>query len=301
MDINVYNIILDELKRIIPLNTEKELAEYLQTLQPFAKTFWNEYQKSNVKVDYSLREYQIIYLLRYFPRYTIPVPHSFYKNKEKPTITSFFDNTEQDIHLFGAGSCPEIIGYLGYVNKYYAEKQYNFTIYAYDIAINSWELSRTLTQNTIVRSYLNNNKIVFHNKELDIAQPFDITINTQRTQLIIFQNCFNEIPETEHKIVIDNIKKIFISLPVNSILLIIDLKNYSIVDKLFEGIKEEIKLLPQNLLISRAKSIEIKGDDLLSYNPLPIVVKENLLTGKDKLKPKKNVEFSYLMFAKTLT
>lgn len=293
---NMYNLILDELKKRIPLEKDEDLALYLQELQPCAKNLWSSYRSTIVNFNYALEENQATYLLRYFPHYTLPVAYSFYENRNKGII-KIHNLLHQDIHLFGAGACPEIIGYLKFLGRSFPNQTYNFNVFAYDIAANTWEFGRNINLEAIVPHYLNKNTIDnFNSKQLDMTVPFQIDINTQKPQVIIFQNCFNEIPVNRYKQVTENIKNLFISLPPNSIMLLIDLANYSNAMSLLGNIKSEIILQKGSLATSSI--IEKISRESSYYANLPQIIKDNLLTREHGLIPRKTIDFSYVMFTK---
>jgi hypothetical protein len=292
----MYNLILDELKKRIPLSTDEDLALYLQSLQPCAKNLWTSYRSTIVNFNYALEENQVAYLLRYFPHYTLPVAYSFYENRNKG-LMKICETSNQDIQLFGAGACPEIIGYLKFLAKCFPEKKYNLNIKAYDIATTTWKFGRDINYDAIIPHYLKSSTInSFNSEELDMTIPFQIDIDKQKSQIIIFQNCFNEIPVNRYRQVTENVKNLFISLPPNSVLLLIDLANYSNAMNLLGNIKSEISL--QKGSLGTSSIIEKINRESSYYSNLPQIIKDNLLTREHGLIPKKSIDFSYVMFTK---
>ena len=95
-------------------------------------------------------------------------------------------------------------------------------------------------------------------------------------------------------IFLDNISFLIKEMPQRSILVIADQNNYSSVLNLMKRIEDCIRGISQVSIIRSQTAGIISFDALNALPPIPRIIRENLLTGEDKLIPRRWVSFNYL-------
>ena len=104
-----------------------------------AEKLWSEYQKQDISVDYSRRDYQEVYLLRYFFPYSLLVPtvldslqhtddyeediwalfHWLNTHRRVDHLDYYYlDNRLLTASFFGCGPCPELYGLMHYLKGF---------------------------------------------------------------------------------------------------------------------------------------------------------------------------------------
>ncbi|MBE9114824.1 hypothetical protein IQ249_02835 [Lusitaniella coriacea LEGE 07157] len=165
------------------------------------------------------------------------------------------------------------------------------TVNAYDIASDTWTLSREITRKSIVpnlwqgRLTLNSQSLDFNRrKSFFIIQP-----NLQDCNLFVFQNCLNEI--VERSVLLENVEFLINNISRGSFIIFADLlyKQNSIV---FEAIGK---------MVNSRYDFEIFQERTLTITSslrIPRAIAENLLTGKRGLIPRSKTNFMFLALRK---
>ena len=257
-------------------NTTGTFEAYLQSLQPCVKNLRQGYKRSCVKVDYSHQSVQAAYLIAYYPQYvemTLAILKSISSELK-------FGNEVQAC-FFGAGPCPEVAGLV----QFLAEHSSNTTklnAKIYDIASDTWKISREVTTNYILPE-LWNGTVELHANKFDLcSKNCFLTIEKQikNSQVFIFQNCLNELYEMPN--VKDNMDLLLQKIPHGSLVVVADLNydtTYAVMDKIIESIDNQYTLKPTNDVNLRT-----------SLN-MPRIIQSNLLTGVSGLIPRKKIDF----------
>ena len=219
-----YNEILDGIYSAKGLGTNTERHDFLRSLQEPAKELWDEYRKPEISPDYQRLEYQIVYLLRYFLPYSLPVPTvlSFLMKKgnfseclvdlfnwTKDSIYvdeyrhNYLDNRQLIASLFGCGPCPELYGLMHYL-KGGQIGRIDASMFDRCAGFLGWEYSREIVFQRLLRHI--QIPRLDHPDEfaVDIAAPSGLGDSTserkvETSDLIIFQFCLNEIPALNHE------------------------------------------------------------------------------------------------------
>ena len=174
-------------------NATGTFEAYLQALQPYVKDLRQGYKGSCVKVDYSHQSVQAAYLIAYYPQYvemTLAILKSISSELK-------FGNEVQAC-FFGAGPCPEVAALV----QFLAEHSSNTTklnANIYDIASDTWTISREVTTNHILPK-LWNGTVKLHANKFDLCSKncfLAIEESIKNSHIFIFQNCLNELYEPE--------------------------------------------------------------------------------------------------------
>jgi tetratricopeptide (TPR) repeat protein len=260
-------------------NTNETFESYLQTLQLHVKSLRQDYKpsgKSVVKVDYSHQSVQAAYLIAYYPQYvemTLAILKSISSELK-------FGNEVQAC-FFGAGPCPEVAALV----QFLAEHSPNTTklnAKIYDIASDTWTISREVTTNHILPK-LWNGTVELHGNKFDLCakncfQAIEDSI--ENSHVFIFQNCLNELSEMPN--VKDNMDLLLKKIPHGSLVIVADLNydtTYAVMDKMIENIDNQYILKPIDYI------------ELHTSLNIPPIIRNNLLTGADRLIPRKKVVF----------
>ncbi len=290
----LYNCILEGLENSIDFynkNNHITFESYLQSLQKPAEQLWHSYRSNQVKVSYSEPSIQAVYLMRYYPHYAymnfqiLEIIHG--QNPFKNLI-----NETLEVCLFGAGPCPEIVGLSKFLSDNYQNIK-KLTVNVYDIAADEWTLSRNITEKFIIPEYWSGD-LQLNSNYLDLCESnslYSIKTKIKKSQIFIFQNCLNEIYNIAT--VQTNLNFLLNEIPVGSVIIIIDLnyrQNVSIIDRL----KEQV---------SNRDDFEVYSPPLedIKIQPcpnLPQIIKQNLLTGKRELIPRKNINCIFISLHK---
>ena len=103
--------------RKFPAEKAETQIKYIQSLRPFARDLWKSFQSQKVTIDYSKKEIQNSYLLRYF------LPYANLLSKEiQDSGVSFPVQRNLSVSLFGCGPAPCLVSLLFYLNKISARK-----------------------------------------------------------------------------------------------------------------------------------------------------------------------------------
>ncbi len=229
----MYNEILDGLYANRDIRTEIQKQTFLEGLQQTVRDLRREFKNYPVNVDYTNENNQAAYLLCYIPHYT----DLLFKVLNE-TDQTFFDDDINELMLFGSGPCPEIIGYLRYLNQFDEDEERTINLTVYDISVDEWLTSRNIIFDNAVPLFVNNRVINRKRHELDITEELDFEPTTEK-RLIVFQNCLNEVTEESFTRIIENIKEIFEESESGSYLAIIDL-DFDEVKEFIVQIEDEI-------------------------------------------------------------
>jgi hypothetical protein len=290
----MYDLIINAIKTKNNFSSDDLLASYLQNLQEPVKALRKSYWSYPVSVDYSKEDNQVAYLITYFPHYTGLLLYILAQHHHDIATHTF---SQHYLGLFGGGPCPELIGYLSFLQRINPTKISKLEVVNFDIAADTWAYSRDMNMQHIVPQYKGNNVIKnFTVLKMDITSLWtDVTTN-EIPKIAVFQNCLNEPNVSKHPTIIQNFKVLFQALPSKSTIIIIDFANYSEVINLIEKIEKDLTPLQGFRLIRSVKAGHING--LSAFSEPPPMIRDNLLTGKSGLIPRKYITFSYSMIYK---
>jgi hypothetical protein len=198
--------------------------------------------------------------------------------------------------------CQKFTGFLNST----AFRPQQIRINTFDINSDHWAFSRNITFQYLIPTVWNHCPILQSNKNLNIAshnslQPF-VTV-FQNSNLVVFQNCLNEIPENLHNVVRNNLMTIINSIPTGAIILIIDLFGYQPVLDLLAYLEDDRELIQSVEIIRSSRQGMQSYDAIELVNSIPPIVRQNFLTGipfqvENGLIPKRYIRFHHLTFRK---
>lgn len=292
----IYNYILEAISVNNQLGTKDLLHDYLASLQENVKALRNAYNSFPVNFDYSNENNQAAYLITYFPHYTAIITRILDLHSEDINTYKF---PIQDLYLFGGGQCPELVGYLNFLQLNDPNQSYTIRVVNIDIAADTWAYSRDMNWRSIVPHYMGKNIIPsFNIFKKNIAEPLKLKSSEERVpKIVVFQNCLNEVATLQHKQIIDNFRTIFDALPNESTIIIADLVGYSAVFDLIQEIETDLANLPNFSLIHSVASGITSINSPFAIQPQ--VIKEHLLIGIHGLIPKRYLRFIYSVIYKT--
>ncbi|BAU14043.1 unknown protein [Leptolyngbya sp. NIES-3755] len=296
---DLYEYILESLRKLSKTqNDEAQFNQFLRSLKPSVRSLRRAYADHQIVVDYSTPEIQAAYLIAYYPQYA---EMTFRALKNFGFAQEIRDRDHLTICLFGSGPSPEIIGLLSYLNQTQIQ---TVTIGTFDIAADTWRLSRDITTEEI-RPRIWQKEFSIHSHTLDFCKEHSfhsIQKIIARSQLFIFQNCLNELFNAK-EVVKQNIEFLLETMPESSTLIIADQGEYQEVVRAMNGIENLISVLNlryecESFLIER---LEGETAHFSTQLRLPQTIKTHLLTGADRLIPRKKVRASYCKVLRLVT
>lgn len=289
----IYDAIVNGLKANMPSNTGIEA--YLQSLQKSVKSLRIAYRNSPVFVPYEKTDIQAAYLATYLPHYYQLIYKIFIE--EVPDI---FKN-KKEIHLtfIGGGPGSEAYGALKYIfNNCVEAKDIYVTIL--DINASTWNYSHSIVQENLVVA-INSREAAIHWKSVQFdlvskAETKKVKLIIEKSNLLVIQNCLNEIATSNLPALKANLKLFFEYLPGDSYLLMSDMTSVA-----RPTMKALEKYLIDNFAPKFCKSTlsSASSRSLVSVHHIPsAIISKNLLLRTDGLIPKKNLNYDYSILSK---
>ena len=226
----IYKVYHEVLDKLYPnnLNTTQKYA-HLQQLQEPTRKLHQKYlkpEKQHIEVDYTDHQIQKAYMLRYSIPHALPLPWVLDSLRERD-----FHHLENNLtaSFFGGGPCPEILGLRYYLNGTRCNKT-TISAARFDI-IPNWKWNYCADTFYNFKSNLAGNKSDFLNS--------DSRKWVEESDLIVIQNCLNEIPDLIHPQLLMNMKQIADIMKPGTLMLVIE-KRYSSVEKLLRQFHSEL-------------------------------------------------------------
>ena len=285
---------------VIGLNENKQaslsIEAYLHSLQPSVRFLRKSYYSYPVSVPYHKQEIQASYLIAYLPHYY----QLIYSILNNDSGELFKNKTTVNLGFIGGGPGSEVYGAIKYIiNNCKWVKQVNVNVF--DINADAWKFSHGIVLKNLIGSIDGAEKlsIKWNTIKFNLIIEADVKFNLEiikTLDLLVIQNCINEIALNH----ISELKMItvqlFQNLPGNSYLLISDLT--SSVRPLMKALEGEIE---------KTGGVNFKVTTLNQPNPTSIisvhhqpnkVIRENLMTGADGLIPRKNLKYDYTLLSR---
>lgn len=289
----LYDAIINGLEDKI--KSKANIQQYLQSLQNSVKKLRVAYRSYPVHVNYENTDIQAAYLTTYLPHYYQLIYKIFLE--EVPSI--FQDKEEVNLTFIGGGPGSEAYGAIKYIsNNCPKTKVINITIL--DINADTWNFSHDIVSKHLVNSIINKDLIVnWKAIQFDLTDTSDLNRVKniiEKTNLLVIQNCLNEIANIDFPALKSNISLLFKFLPSSAYLLMSDLTS---------GVRTVIKALEEMLIkdfnpaffkstLSLPSSISV-----LSVHHQPnAIIRTNLLNGSDGLIPRKWIKYDYSILSK---
>lgn len=290
---DIYDAIVSGLKKNIPPHLGIE--SFLQSLQKSVKSLRIAYRNNPVNVPYEKIDIQAAYLATYLPHYYQLIYKIFIE--EVPDI--FKGKKEVYLTFVGGGPGSEAYGAIKYIlNNCTDAEIIHVTIL--DINAATWGYSHSIVSENLVASVNDGHaKIDWKSITFDLtsaADIFKVKPIIEKSDLLVIQNCLNEIATFNLQFLKINVKILFEYLPGNAYLLMSDMTSVA---------RPTLKVL-ENYLVDNFSPTFIKttlsypnSRSLISvhHRPSPIIAK-NLLLGTDGLIPRKNISYDYSIISK---
>ena len=290
----VYDSIAEGFKKNL---SGADVGEYLRSLQKSVKALRVAYRNSPVSVPYENTEIQAAYLAAYLPHYYQLIYKIFIE--EVPEIFQ----GKKDVHLtfIGGGPGSEAYGAIKYiVNNCPSVKNIYVTIL--DINAETWAFSHSIVQGNLISGVVAGKVNVHWRTSYFNLVTSDNIVSAKdiigKSDLLVIQNCLNEIASTYYIELKRNIKLLFDFIPGNSFLLMSDLTS---------GARPVLRMLEQFLVsqyspkFSKTTLHLSSSISLLSVHHRPSAIfLKNLLVGSDGLIPRKYIKYDYSLLSKGL-
>lgn len=226
---SAYQTILEAIYLENSAKTDKQKRECLEKLKGISMLLGREYQQQEISPDYSKRDYQEAYLLRYFLPYSQPVPYLLnYLKLKKNFLYQLPEDGTLTASFFGCGPGPELYGLMSYLNR----PQSDIDISAAMLDIATWEHGRKIVFNhllTRVKIHEFKSNLVGTTSEF---LPNDSEKWVSTSDLIVIQHCLNERHNAQSNQLIENMKQLVEKMKTGAVMLIIERARYRIVKEL---------------------------------------------------------------------
>jgi len=291
---NIYDSLLDGIES--KKRSNGLLDQYLTSLQSDVKSLRIAYRRPPVYVPYHEEKIQNAYLLTYFPHYYQLIQKIFQERDFEFLVTKEAIN----VIFVGGGPGSEAFGLLKYLNERCAHLK-DLSITILDINASTWSYSHEIVKNKLIsdlglRPSIN---LTWNAISYDLTSIEDTNKHEdlfKKTNLVVFQNCINEVDTSSYPKLFNNLDRIFELLNPNSIFLMIDLTSSvrSVLQKIENHLKSKHK--PEDFLSTLSNS---GPSSMLSLNATPNQkVRRFLLNGSDGLIPRKHLKYDYSLLIK---
>ena len=289
---DIYDAIVSGFKKNIPSN--QGIESFLQSLQKSVKSLRIAYRNNPVYVPYEKTDIQAAYLATYLPHYYQLIYKIFIE--EVPDI--FKGKKEVYLNFIGGGPGSEAYGAIKYIlNNCTDVEIIHVTIL--DINASTWGYSHSIVSENLVET-VNNGNTQIHWKSI----PFDLTSADniskskpiiEKSDLLVIQNCLNEIAKVDLPSLKTNTKTLFEYLPGDAYLLMSDMTSVA---------RPIMKVLEEYLVDAFSpkflrSTLSSGSRSLISVHHRPsAIIAQNLLVGTDGLIPRKNISYDYSILSK---
>lgn len=274
------------------------IEEYLSSLKKDVRMLRSAYRKYPVYVPYQQKDIQSAYLLTYLPHY--------YQLIEKVLREQNPDHLAQKkevcISFIGGGPGSEVYGTIKHIIEHNRNIK-KITVNILDINASNWIYSHKIVGNNLIKELSNDiiNKVLWNALDMDLTNLESVKSNAhyfKASDLIVIQNCINEIATNKYNELSKSIHTVFNYLPQNAALLMIDLT--SSIRSQISSLEKELKQNSDVKQILGTMSLS-HPSKMISINARPSeLVKKNLLDGSDGLIPRKNLSYDYSYISKSI-
>ena len=293
---NMLEEIFESIKDENNLHGVKKISNYLNKLKSNLKELRSGYRKVPVKIDYKDKKNQEVYLIAYFPHYTVPIFEVLeYINKNHPSL-----NIPQNLCLIGAGPAPEIMGFLKFINNQFKSYEHSININIELIEIASeWDYARTILKRIYARKKIRRkislSKLKIYKKDISKKISNSSVLlrryrENQYKRVVVIQNIINEIEQQSHEVFIENIIKCYENLVAGSFLILIDL-TYNVIFNVTYQLETRLK---KDVIMRFGGAGDVVNSRTGIF--LPEIIENNLYDSE--LWPKKRVNYGFSIFYK---
>lgn len=299
----MYQIILDGLYAANGCKTEAEQAAYLASLIPATRSLWSSYRSNHgihENANYGSAATQAAYLLRYFPHYT-QLLGEVLGQLPMGKLGSIFKK-ELHVSLFGPGPAPELVGLVQFLELYWA-RDCKLVADLFDIKATAWEQSRNIVVNGLLPAISTRSTAEVNAHDCDFTEKGVIEAITAGSSnplaladLVVFQNCFNEVLAANRHTFSENLQKIQASMKPGALLALIDRRpGYSMSEGVFTELLEQANANGFEVIFNGVECTRCNRGDLAQ---MPAIIRKNLMKGGDGLISGSEVKYRSLMLCK---
>lgn len=288
-------------KAIDNLNDEPlEIREYLQSLKTDVRQLRASYKRPPpVYVNYALQNIQSAYLITYLPHYY----QLIYKILLEQDLQIIKSKTDFSAVFIGGGPGSEAYGTIKYILEYCSNIK-NISIDILDINANTWDYSHSALTGFLLPELNRYNEVSvkWNCHQFNLVGENSIASNTslfENADIVVLQNCINEISYSDYEMLEENILNIFGLVPDFSSLLMVDLTT-SVRSKIID--LEQILESHFPDLAKTTTSGNRSPSAMISINYRPSqIIRENLLDFTNGLMPRKNLKYDFSLLSKNIT
>ncbi|WP_228024066.1 hypothetical protein [Synechocystis salina] len=266
-------------------------------MQPTVKELRRRYRTNNVQIDYGQPQIQAAYLLAYYPYYVQQTHHNLSLASQHHCVAHLLRRRNLQVTLLGSGPMPEAAALGAYRQKLRFTS--SLKAISYDLNVHQWRSACQVTAR-LMADLAPNMTYEYEGHPLNLARLhalFPAQQNIQNSQLIIIQNCLNEIYRANLEAFKHNMQFLMNNMAPGSALLLSDL-DYNQTSRCLQLLKQLADDTPG------IATVFDHGDRLLEYEnsfSLPFSMRRHLLTGKDGLIPKKWIrQFSLCLLKQSI-
>ena len=282
-----YRIALGALRRLRPRLEGEALEHYLQSIRPSLLSLRKRYRNMRVENGYSQEEDQHAYLLGYLPPY-FWTAISVLNRDELKVLTSRQSVTAA---FLCAGPGTEAAA-LTHLLKSRADRPRRLDIELLDIDCDEWAPVQSAVMREVVQ--LPGAMEVSHRSRfMDLTKPETLSEHREvfeRCNLVMMQNCLNEVPDDGHSI--DALSMVWSFMPSKSHLVLTDLK-YSAWENVAATLRKRIEAGS----IPSASSFQQMTEKKF-MEKVPNILSINFFQNEDFLRARTEMKFGYLIFTK---
>lgn len=259
------------------------LPSFLTSLQSAVKDLRQQYRNNHVQVDYGHPHIQAAYLLAYYPYYVQQTYHSLSLAAQHSGFANLINCGHLQALLLGSGPMPEAAALALYRQQ--LPLAASLKAISYDLNVGQWKSARRVTAR-LMANLAPNVSYDYEGHPLNLSQFQALTAaqrDIQSSQLIVIQNCLNEIYRANFDAFKDNMRFLMANMAPGSALLLSDLQ-YSQTTRCLRLLKALSQTFPN------MTTIYDYGDRPLGLDnafPLPLIIRRHLMTGGDGLMPRR--------------
>jgi molecular chaperone DnaK (HSP70) len=297
---DIYDIIVQGIKDAEGLS-DVGLTARLKQLQPSVRALRSAYRNYPVWVPYEKTDIQAAYLLTYFPHYY----QLIYKVLIEDYPSIFLDKYRVKLVYFGGGPGPEIYGTIKYIVNNRLEVT-TVDVLLFDINALQWKYSHDILQNHLLPDFVKPGlQVNFSFNYCDLTKALDENLYKNYLtgcNLLVFQNCLNEIPIAFTGRLKENVQMIFKLLPEGGSLLLSDLTGGTpAVTSLMQNIESQLNSFYKGQVRVLHSIVEhYSSETIQSVHHIPSsLIRQFLLDGQDGLIPRKWLKYNYCFLLKS--
>lgn len=294
---SVYNKIVEAIDELndAPL----EIKEYLQSLKPDVRQLRASYRKPPpVYVNYELQNIQSAYLITYLPHYY----QLIYKILLEQDLQSMKSKADFSAVFIGGGPGSEAYGTVKYILEYCPNIK-NINIDILDINAGAWSYSHSALTGFMLPELNRSSDVSIHwnSHQFDLVDLNAISANRtlfENSDIVVIQNCINEIAQKDYQTLESNILDVFKFIPDSSSLLMVDLTTSvrSQIEQLEKAVEAKFPDINKNTTSGNRSASAVTS---INYIPSQII-RENLLNKTDGLWPRKHLKYDFSLLNKNL-